>query len=109
MSRLGRYAWPSVIILLVVAGFFIDFMRFGGQFRELKPLPATSCRSIALPGSAEDLQLDRGRGIAYLSVLDRRGLVEGLPVTGQLMQLDLNNTTAPAMNAAISLDRKSVV
>ncbi|MEN9837479.1 MAG: hypothetical protein RLZ79_1147 [Pseudomonadota bacterium] len=103
MSRLGRYAWPSVIILLVVTGFFIDFMRFGGQFRDLTPLPATLCRNVALPGSAEDLQLDRGRGLAYLSVLDRRGLVEGLPVTGQLMQLDLNNTAMPVTNAARAL------
>ncbi|MEY3977009.1 MAG: hypothetical protein RLZZ33_2064 [Pseudomonadota bacterium] len=102
MSRLGRYAWPAVIILLMVTGFFIDLMRFGGQFRELQPSPPTTCRSVALPGSAEDLQLDRSRGIAYLSVLDRRGLVEGLPVTGQLMQLDLNNTAA-AVNAATSL------
>lgn len=103
MSRLGRYAWPAVIILLVIAGFFIDFMRFGGQFRELKPLPTTSCRSVELPGSAEDLQLDRSRGLAYLSVLDRRGLVEGRAVSGQLMQLDLNDSANPATNAAVSL------
>ncbi len=105
MSHLGRYAWPAVIILLVIAGFFIDFMRFGGQFRELKPLPTTQCRSTELPGSAEDLQLDRSRGFAYLSVLDRRGLVEGLPVTGQLMQLDLNDGANRATNAATSLPR----
>lgn len=103
MSRLGRYAWPSVIIALVIAGFFIDFMRFGGQFRELKPLPTTACRSIELPGSTEDLQLDRSRGIAYLSVLDRRGVVEGRPVAGQLMQLDLNDAAMRASNAAVAL------
>lgn len=103
MSRLGRYAWTAVIILLVIAGFVIDFMRFGGQFRELTPLPATSCREIPLPGSAEDLQLDRGRAIGYLSVLDRRGLVAGLPVTGQLLQLDLNDTAMSVTNAADSL------
>ncbi|MFZ9904193.1 MAG: SMP-30/gluconolactonase/LRE family protein [Steroidobacteraceae bacterium] len=103
MSRLGRYVWPAVIILLVIAGFFIDFMRFGGQFRELKPLPTTQCRSIELPGSAEDLQLDRSRGLAYLSVLDRRGLVEGRSVSGQIMRLDLNDAANQATSAAISL------
>lgn len=103
MSRLGRYAWPAVIVVLVIAGFFIDFLRFGGQFRHLQPLPTTLCRSIPLPGSAEDLQLDRNRGIAYLSVLDRRGLVEGREVTGQLLQLDLNNADQSVSMATSSV------
>jgi len=92
-----------VIVVLMIAGFFIDFLRFGGQFRDLQPLPTPMCRSIALPGSAEDVQLDRNRGIAYLSILDRRGLVEGREVTGQLLQLDLNNIEQSATNAAISV------
>jgi len=89
MQRLRRYVWPLTIITLLVAAFIIDFMRFGGQFRPLTPTEPFDCQDIPLPGSAEDIQLDRGRGLAYLSVLDRRGLIAGQNVNGSVMAIDL--------------------
>lgn len=50
------------------------------------------CTPIPLEASAEDIQIDRTRGVAYLSALDRRGLVERRPVTGTVLQLDLAAT-----------------
>lgn len=89
MQRFKRLLWPLTILALLIAAFVIDFLRFAGQFRDLSPTDPLVCNDIAIPGSAEDIQLDRGRGLAYLSVLDRRALVEGREVTGAIYALDL--------------------
>ena len=79
-----------VATLLVVVGLFtLEFMSFGGQFRDLQPRSSGACSALALNASAEDIQIDRNRSIAYLSSLDRRGLVEGKAVEGTVLQVDL--------------------
>jgi arylesterase/paraoxonase len=76
--------------LFVVIGLFtLEFMSFGGQFRDLQPRSTGACSALALNASAEDIQIDRNRSIAYLSSLDRRGLVEGKAVEGTVLQVDL--------------------
>jgi arylesterase/paraoxonase len=90
MTWLKRIGIGLLALLVVVAIIVVDFLRHGGQFRTLEPAFAGSCETLPLEASAEDVQIDRTRGVAYLSYLDRRGLVEGRPVTGTVMLLDLN-------------------
>lgn len=81
----------ALAVLIVLVGVLVfDFLRHGGQFRTLAPAFAGTCDTVPLDASAEDIQIDRQRGIGYLSYLDRRGLVEGKPVSGTVMLLDLN-------------------
>jgi arylesterase/paraoxonase len=87
---LKRIGWTLLALVAVVAVIAFDFLRHGGQFRTLTPHFAGTCETLPLAASAEDIQLDRARGLAYLSWLDRRGQVEGKPVLGTVMLLDLN-------------------
>jgi arylesterase/paraoxonase len=64
---------------------------------------AGTCRKVALAGSSEDIQLDRARGLAYLSLLDRDSLARGEASNGTVMLLDLN-VPDPAPRAAMSFD-----
>jgi arylesterase/paraoxonase len=68
------------------------FLVRGGAFDPVvESLPA-QCQQVSIEaGSAEDIAVDRNTGMAYLSVLNRRGLVNGLNVKGTILQLDLNN------------------
>lgn len=86
--------WVGVGLLVVLAIVTIDFLRHGGQFEPLGPPTTQACTSVPLEVSAEDLQPDRSRRLVYLSALDRRGLVEGREVSGDVLQLDL--TVEPA-------------
>ncbi len=52
------------------------------------------CTAMRLPGSAEDIVIDHLRGIAYLSVLDRRALMTNRSIRGVILALDLNTDPA---------------
>jgi arylesterase/paraoxonase len=88
----------GVLVLVVVAVSAWLFAR-GGAFREIRPHFAGSCEALPLEGSGEDILIDRERGIAYLSLLDRRSVVEGKDVQGTVMRLDLNTRPFVAMDA----------
>ena len=90
MTWLKRIGWTLLALLLVLGVFAFDFARHGGQFQALTPGFVGSCTELALEASAEDIQIDRSRGIAYLSYLDRRAKVQGRPVVGTILMLDLN-------------------
>lgn len=99
--KLLKWATALVVLALVVIG--IEILQFGGVFRSMESAPARDCRAIALSGSGEDLQVDRARGIAYLSLLDRDSLRRGEQVFGTVMLLDLN-LPEPAPRAAMVYD-----
>jgi arylesterase / paraoxonase len=104
MKRIGKILGIVLGITLVgVAVLAFDFLRHGGQFNALQPRFVGTCATIALEASAEDIQIDRERGIAFLSYLDRRGLVEGKAVTGTVMLLDLN-VAEPRPRAALAFE-----
>lgn len=90
MIWLKRLGIAFVALIVVVGLISVDFLRHGGQFRTLAPAFAGSCSTLPLEASAEDVQIDRARGVAYLSYLDRRAQVEGRTVTGTVLLLDLN-------------------
>lgn len=76
-------------LVAVVGLFTLEFMSFGGQFRTIEPRAPGPCDTLVLEGSAEDIQIDRNRSVAYLSMLDRRALINGQDVRGTIAQLDL--------------------
>jgi arylesterase/paraoxonase len=88
------------LALLLLA---IDVARFAGEFHEFEARFPGRCSTIALGGSAEDVQVDRERGVAYLSILDRAAGPPSADVTGSVMLLDLN-LAEPAPRAALAFD-----
>jgi arylesterase/paraoxonase len=96
-------ALALICILLVALAAGFELLRFAGFFSAVKPEFSGACRAIALAGSSEDIQIDRQRGIAYLSYLDRVSSYRGEAVNGSIMLLDLN-LLEPAPRAAMSFD-----
>ncbi len=100
---------PKPIALALVCALFValaaglELLRFGGLFHSVKPEFSGSCRAIPLAGSSEDIQVDRQRGLAYLSYLDRASHYGGQELNGSVMLLDLN-LAEPAPRAAMSFD-----
>lgn len=91
----------GVLTLAVVAASLALLAR-GGAFRDIKPHFAGTCQALPLPGSGEDIVVDRDRGIAYLSLLDRQSVVKGQDVQGMVVRVDLNSrpfTAVPALAA----------
>jgi len=91
------------IIVLAVLALLIEVARLGGVFRSVTNRSPGTCTPLALGGSAEDIQLDQQRGLAYLSVLDRASLARGEPAEGSIMLLDLN-LAEPVPRAALTHD-----
>lgn len=89
-----------VLALFLLA---LELARFAGEFREFDARFPGSCSTITLAGSAEDVQIDRPRGIAYLSILDRAAGTPSSEITGSVMLLDLN-LEQPAPRAAFAWD-----
>lgn len=74
----------AAIIAVCVIGVF-GYLKFG-----LAPAHfAGRCESLDLNQSAEDIQVDRERGIAYLSLIDRLTLARGGKTQGWIGALDL--------------------
>jgi len=72
---------------IVIAAFLVR----GGAFDQVSSITPGKCRTLAISiGSAEDIDVDSDNGIAYLSALDRRGLVEGRQVHGNILKVNLN-------------------
>lgn len=91
--------------ILVLALFLaaIEGARFAGEFHEFHAGFPGSCSTLMLAGSAEDVQVDHQRGIAYLSILDRAAGPPSAAIPGSIMLLDLN-LQQPAPRAALAWD-----
>ena len=85
-------ATAAILAAVILAGLGA-IARMNG-FTEVEAGLPFACEAISLPGSAEDIVIDRERGVAYLSVLDRRNLIRNRNVRGVVFALDL--TTDPA-------------
>lgn len=90
------------ILVLVIGGSTFWMLYRSGAFREIKPHFAGRCEAVPLPGSSEDIQVDRERGMAYLSVIDRKSIVEGKDAQGTVMRVDLNTRPFAAVDALLS-------
>lgn len=61
---------------------------------------AGQCTDVPLPGSGEDIQIDRDNGFAFTSVLDRLGVAQGDQIDpGMVMRIDLNQQPYAALPA----------
>ena len=94
-------------ILLAAAGIIVLICAGGALFlytavnREVDEKFAGTCSEVSLRGSAEDIQIDRQRKFAYLSVFDRLGAQQGAVDPGTVMRLDLNRANPSAENALL--------
>ena len=95
--------WAGALVVMAFGIAGIAVLRLGGVFRSVEPAFAGSCRPVALGGSSEDIVIDRRRGIAYLSLLDRDSARRDDQVLGTVMLLDLNRAE-PAPRGAMSYD-----
>lgn len=87
----------SAAAAMVAIGLAAELLRSGGAFRRVEHDFAGTCNAVALAGGARDLRVDRERGLAYLTLLDRDS------GKGTVMLMDLN-LAAPAPRAAMSRD-----
>lgn len=90
------------VLVLVVAGVTLWLLARGGAFRDIRPHFAGSCQALPLDGSSEDIIVDRERGIAYLSLHDRRSVVAGKDVVGTVARIDLNTRPFTVVGALTS-------
>ena len=96
---LKRLMWVAIVVVAVVSVLVVQFLHYGGTFKSLEPHFAGTCETLPLSVSAEDIQLDRTGGFAYLSALDRRGQIDGQDVRGTVLRLDLNVSPLSAQPA----------
>ena len=90
-----------VVIVLLVAASAIFVYREAN--REIEPHFAGQCEIMQLDGSSEDIQVDRERGLAYLSLRDPIGDMNGNDVPqGTSARIDLNAEVPVATSALIS-------
>jgi len=91
-ERGGEYVKIIKIMLGIVAGLVV--LSAVGLWVALQsgdePHFAGTCEALELGESSEDIQMDRERGLAYLSLIDRLSLVNDEPVQGWIGALDLN-------------------
>jgi len=86
----------GVLILAVGGGLYL----YSLVNTDIEEHFAGQCSDVALPGSAEDIQIDRDHGYAYMSVLDRLGVAQGNEIEpGMVMRLDLNRAPMAAVPA----------
>jgi len=98
-----RSVFILLILLALLAVITFDILIKAGAFVRIEPHFAGTCESLPLPGSAEDIQIDRTAGLAYLSVLDRRAMIEGKDVRGTILKVDLNAESLSAIPATANV------
>lgn len=79
----------SLLLVLLIIISVLMYWRMDG-FKTIEPHFAGSCEVIRGVGSAEDIQIDHKAGLAFLSVYDRLGKVQGGSVgNGSIVVYDL--------------------
>ncbi len=102
MRFLKRLLATIGMLVLVIGAGTLWLLARGGAFKDIRPHFAGSCEALPLEGSSEDIIVDRERGIAYLSVLDRRSVVDGKDAQGTVARIDLNSRPFAAVTALTS-------
>jgi arylesterase/paraoxonase len=86
-----------IVLVVAVAGIYV----YSAVNADIDEHFAGSCEAIELEGSSEDIQVDRERGFAYLSVTDRAAGTRGEDVPqGNVLRLDLN-APVPELSTAL--------
>ncbi len=79
----------TLCIILVVSAFSLLMAWRLDVFVKIDEKKPSTCEAIELYGSAEDIEIDYSNGTAYLSILDRKGLIQGKDVQGSIGRIDL--------------------
>ncbi|MCP4001970.1 MAG: hypothetical protein GY727_13760 [Gammaproteobacteria bacterium] len=91
----------SLTIIIIICVFF-GLWLYSAVNKDIKEHFTGSCSEIPLDGSAEDIQIDRARGLAYLSIFDRMATAKGnVAEPGTIARLDLN-TNPPEVTSALN-------
>lgn len=88
--KIIKYLLVGIIVLIAVVAVGINLYL---NFSQDEPHFAGQCEVLELNESSEDIQIDRERGFAYLSMIDRRALAKGEPAQGSVGRLNLNDQT----------------
>jgi hypothetical protein len=86
-KKVGLAALVLGILILIVAA---ELLRRSGVFVRISPHFDGQCTPVEMSASAEDIQIDHGTGLAYLSYWDRRAALQGKNPPGTVMLVDLN-------------------
>lgn len=95
----------KIVGALVLASIAVSvwLLARGGSFDAIEPHFAGNCEALPLEGSGEDILIDHERGYAYLSLLDRKGKIEGKDVQGgTVARIDLNQRPFVAVDALVT-------
>ena len=89
----------TIIVLLCVGGGLYLYRLVN---RDIDEHFSGTCTAFEMNGSGEDVQVDRARGLAYVSLFDRQALAKGDPVgPGDILRLDLTGTPVEAASALL--------
>jgi arylesterase/paraoxonase len=94
-----RAAAGLLIVLALLAALVFHALVKARAFARTEPHFTGACEPLPLPGSAEDIQIDRETGLAYLSVLDRNAVRKGGDATGTVLAVDLDAETLAVVEA----------
>ena len=81
-----------LVIVVIIALFLLIILSRMGAFKTIVVNTPETCESFPMSGSAEDIEIDYERGLAYLSLQDRVSLIKGEKVQGSIVKIDLKKT-----------------
>ncbi len=76
-----------VLLILLLSLWMLQRM---DTFKTITNNTPEVCESFEMAGSAEDIEIDYARGIAYLSIQDREALIKGENAQGFIGKINLN-------------------
>lgn len=88
---------PLIVLLgvaLGLASYFAYLYVRAGQLKSIDPHFAGSCRAVEGVPGPEDITIDPGSPVAYISSDDRRATMAGHPVPGAIFAYDLSDPQA---------------
>jgi arylesterase/paraoxonase len=97
--KIIKFIFIGIIALVAIAA--VGVMGYL-SFSQDEPHFAGQCKVLELDESSEDIQIDRARGFAYLSMIDRGALAKGEPAQGSIGRLDLNDKAGSVEPALIN-------
>jgi len=77
-------------IILFILLFSLWMLQRMDTFKTVTNNTPEICESFEMNGSAEDIEIDYTRGLAYLSIQDREALIKGENTQGFIGKIDLN-------------------
>jgi len=87
---LKRIIVVFLIVIIIIAGWFLNLLWTAGQFKTIKPHFAGTCKPVTGISGAEDITIHPKTGIAYISAYDRRAVGKGKEGNGGIFVYSLS-------------------